>query len=137
MLGAVVFLHMAYHGAIANLTRVSLNGFEFPLAGAFGAVPEQFRYECQTRCRYHSDQISNIIRLGLEHGARAFDDSLCHVAAFEATKVQIVHSSISQRGAGDREATEDCIRVNIELMKMKEGLPQGILVEEPQRLVAD
>lgn len=128
VLGAVMFLHLGYHGAIADLTRVSLNGFDFPLAEAFQSVPLEFRAECQSRCRYHSDRVSHTIRLGLEHGMMAFDDSYCHFSAFEATKVQVVHSSTPGNSAQDRMAAIECIKINIELMRVKEGLPQGILV---------
>ncbi|KAF4463190.1 hypothetical protein FALBO_9980 [Fusarium albosuccineum] len=125
-IGAIFFLHLGYHGAISDLTRVSLKGFDFPLAEAFQSVPAPFRAECQRRCRYHADKTSEIVRLGLEHGTQPFDDPFCHVAAFEATKIQIVHSATTPN-AGSRTLAEDNIRTNIRLMELKEGLPQGIL----------
>ncbi|KAF5005041.1 hypothetical protein FDECE_8457 [Fusarium decemcellulare] len=126
-IGAIFFLHLGYHGAISDLTRVSLKGFDFPLAEAFQSVPAPFRAECQRRCRYHADKTSEIIRLGLEHGTQPFDDPFCHVAAFEATKIQIVHSATAPNDTGSRTLAEDNIRTNIRLMELKEGLPQGIL----------
>ncbi|KAJ3526710.1 hypothetical protein NM208_g11057 [Fusarium decemcellulare] len=127
-IGAIFFLHLGYHGAISDLTRISLKGFDFPLAEAFQSLPAPFRAECQRRCRYHADKTSEIIRLGLEHGTQPFDDPFCHVAAFEATKIQIVHSATAPNDAGSRGLVEDNIRTNIRLMELKEALPQGILV---------
>lgn len=127
-LGALFFLHMGYHGAMTDLTRVSLPGFEFPLAESFKSVTPQFRKECQRRCRYHSDEVSRVIALGLQHGTQPFDDPFCHVVAFETTKVQVVHSATATDVSSNRQATADNIRTNMKLMKLKEALPDGIIV---------
>ena len=47
ILGAVVSLHLFYHAALCDLTRISLPGFNFPLAVAFQKVPVEFALQCQ------------------------------------------------------------------------------------------
>lgn len=115
-LSATVALHLGYHGAMADLTRVSLPGFNFPLATAFRDAPEAFVKQCQKRCRYHSDQVSAFIELLLPHGTEPFDDTYCHVAAFEATKIQIVHAATVEGGSQAQQEAERNIRVNMALM---------------------
>ncbi|KAH8888975.1 hypothetical protein GQ53DRAFT_653374, partial [Thozetella sp. PMI_491] len=126
-LGAIFYLHLAYHGAIADLTRVSLPGFSFPMASAFRDAPQDFQSWCQQRCRYHSDKVSECIQMGLPHGAQPFHDPFCHIAAFEASKVQIIHTVIATSNSLDeRRKAGSSIRANIKLMEMRSSDVSGI-----------
>ena len=119
-LSSLMFLHMAYHAAMFDLTRISLPGFNFPLAASFQTVPHDFRQQCQQRCRYHSDQVSDLIQIGMAHGTQAFDDAFCFVAAYEATKVQIIHeTTVAGNDPGCRRRTEYNLKTNIKLMNLK------------------
>ncbi len=91
-LGAMVGLHLAYHSAVTDLTRVALAGFDFPLAAQFRDAPALFRRRCQERCRHHADAVAHLVRQGCTIGPEAFEDSQCAQATFESTKVQIVHT---------------------------------------------
>lgn len=119
-LGSLIFLHLAYHAAVFDLTRISLPGFNFPLAASFEAAPVSFRQQCQRRCRFHADEVSNLIRIGLKHGPRALDDPYTFMAIYEATKIQIIHhTTVDGNDAHDRSRTEDNIRANLNAMKLK------------------
>jgi hypothetical protein len=127
-LGQIFFLHLCYHGAATDLTRIALPGFSFPLAKLLDNATEQFRKQCQKRSRYHSDEISRYISMGLPYGTKPFDDQLCHLTAFQATKVQVVHSAIESECNAERELTELNIKTNIRLLnfKMRDG-PNNIV----------
>jgi len=119
MLGPVFFLNVAYHAAVFDLTRISLYGFDFPLAAAVRQAPEPFQQECQRRCRHHADEVSRLIRLGLKHGTKSFDDPFCFTAAYEASKIQIVHATtISPREQFTSAQAEANIRTNTQLMSL-------------------
>jgi len=119
IIGAVFMLHLLYHSIVADLTRVALPGFDFPLSSALRTAPNSFRKQCQQRCRFHADQVSQLIQKGLVHGTRAFDDFHCAVAAFESAKIQIVHTStVTSNSAEERKKTTDNVRFNIKLLNM-------------------
>lgn len=96
MLGSVFALHLFFHAAVCDLTRVSLPGFKFPLAECFENAPIDFIVQCQKRACFHAGEISDILRQGKKHGQKAFDDYFAADAAFESTKIQIISSSILQ-----------------------------------------
>ncbi|RMJ17614.1 hypothetical protein BHE90_011146 [Fusarium euwallaceae] len=126
-LSATMHLHLAYHAAVAALTRISLPGFNFPLSSTMRRAPPAFISQCQTRCRYHSDQISRIIEIALPHGMEPFDDQFCGIAALEASKVQIIHAAIIQHGDSEAmQAADRCIRNNLALMEMTSAGPNLI-----------
>lgn len=119
MLGPVFFLHLFYHAAMSDLMRVSLPGFLFPLAMAFERVSQDFRQQCQRRCRYHADEVSRLIGIGLKQGTRPFDDPFCFTAAYEATKIQIIHSTtVAPCRQTERSQAEARIRCNTKLMTL-------------------
>lgn len=119
ILGAVFFIHLAYHAAVADLTRISLPGFNFPLASSFAQVPDDFRRQCQERCRYHADEVSRLVKMGFKHGTRPFNDPFCFIAAYEATKIQIVYTNTVAAGLhAERSRAEANIRVNTKLMNL-------------------
>ncbi|KAM5375791.1 hypothetical protein ACJZ2D_005847 [Fusarium nematophilum] len=93
--------------------------FQLPLSSTMRRAPPAFVSQCQTRCRFHSDQISRIIEIALPHGMEPFDDQFCGVAALEASKVQIIHAAIIQHGDPEAmKAADRCIRTNLALMEM-------------------
>jgi len=92
-LGAVVLLHLLYHAAMCDLTRVTLPGFHFPLAAAFRHAPAAFVSQCQQSCHFHAKSITDIIRQGMSHGSMPFQDPLVADTTFESTKIQIVFST--------------------------------------------
>jgi hypothetical protein len=115
-LGAVFFLHLLYHAAICDLTRVSLPGFSFPLADAFHDAPVDFLLQCQRRAQFHAAEISTLIRNGLPHRGLAFDDPFVTDAVFESTKIQIVFAAVTPNESDFVRMTADRIRSNMELL---------------------
>lgn len=93
ILGGVFFLHFLLQAIVSDLTRPSLPGFNFPLAGAFEAATPEFRTQCQGRCRYHAMQTTALIRQGLSYGRTAFDDIYSADAALEAAKIQVIYAA--------------------------------------------
>jgi hypothetical protein len=102
---AAFMLHFAYHSTVCDLTRVSLPGFDFPLASSFHHAPPAFRRHCQEKCRYHADAVSKLVERALALGGRALDDTFCIGSIFEATKIQAVHTATSTQ-TGDVERWE-------------------------------
>ncbi|VUC26095.1 unnamed protein product [Clonostachys rosea] len=117
-LGALFYLHLMYNAAIFDLTRISLAGFSFPLAGAFQNAPSEFRSQCQERCRFHVMAVSDLIRQGLAHGRVAFDDSFCADAALESSKVQIIHSATVANDIQSTQKTRENLRTALKLFDM-------------------
>lgn len=116
-LGALFGMHFAYHSVVTDLTRISLPGYDFPLAAAFRSAPNIFRRQCQERCRYHADEVARLVRFGFQIGFEAFDDTHCGAAVFESTKIQIVHSATATpNGSQQRQVAEENIRTNIQLL---------------------
>ncbi|KAI5464232.1 hypothetical protein BGZ63DRAFT_148513 [Mariannaea sp. PMI_226] len=116
-LAAVFMLHFAYHSAVADLTRVSLPGFEFPLSTLFKNAPPSFRRQCQERCRHHADEVSKLVELGLATGGMALEEQFCITSAFEATKIQVVHTTTQTlNGPEERRRAADQIAANLKLI---------------------
>lgn len=124
--GAVFFLHMIYHAAVFDLTRISLAGFNFPLAGAFAGAPPDFRADCQKRCRFHASEVSNVIRQGFRHGAAAFDQPFCADVALESAKIQIIYTSTVANDAESVELTKTNLRTNLQLLKVLHAGRDGL-----------
>lgn len=133
--GAVFMLHVFYHSIVCDLTRVSLAGFDFPLAAAFHAAPPDFRRQVQERCRFHADEIARLVRHGLAHHAqpvtsptrgtsvgtatRVFDDWHCWIAAFEATKILIVHTmTTAAPTSADKHRAAANIKTNLRMLSL-------------------
>lgn len=125
-LGAVCGLHFLYHSAVTDLTRITLPGYDFPLAAAFRSAPSVFVRQCQERCRYHADMVVNLVRLGLRIGTQAFDDPHCAMAAFESTKIQIVHTvTATPNRPPHRDIAEEHIKSNLQLLGASHFLGTG------------
>lgn len=101
-LGAFFFIHLAYHACIFDLARITLAGYNFPLTAALAGAPVQFRTQHQEMCRHHADCVSQILRTGLDFSrggdsgsdasaGAALDDHFTATAAFESTKIQVIH----------------------------------------------
>ncbi|KAF1828564.1 hypothetical protein BDW02DRAFT_223305 [Decorospora gaudefroyi] len=118
ILGAVFFLHLLYHAALCDLTRISLPGFCFPLAAGMRNATAAFISQCQRRCQFHAESISDLIRKGRPHGRMAFDDPFIADATFESTKIQIVISAIMPNNTNDIRTTRENVITNFELMNM-------------------
>jgi hypothetical protein len=116
--GAVFFLHMIYHAAVFDLTRISLAGFNFPLASALACAPPDFRADCQKRCRFHANEVSNVIRQGFRHGSVTFDQPFCADVALESAKIQIIYTSTVANDAESVELTKTNLRTNLQLLKV-------------------
>ncbi|KAI6783981.1 uncharacterized protein J7T54_001857 [Emericellopsis cladophorae] len=93
ILGGVFLLHFMLHAVASDLTRISLPGFNFPLAPIFNSATSHFRSHCQERCRHHARQTTNLVRQGLSIGRGAFDDIYAADAALEAAKIQIIYAA--------------------------------------------
>ncbi|EXJ77350.1 hypothetical protein A1O3_09576 [Capronia epimyces CBS 606.96] len=121
LVGAIHYLHLAYHASVIDLTRIALPGFSFPLASTLAHAPPTFRTQCQQRCRYHASEISKIIRRAREYGPEAFDDHFCNVATFESTKAQIIYcATVRPHDAALRLEVAEDIRTNLSLLAPQE-----------------
>lgn len=119
-IGSLFLLHFLYHSIVCDLTRTALPGYEFPIASAFRNAPIVFRQQCQDRCRFHADQIAQLVQMGLAEGKRAFDDPHCTMAAFESIKIQIVHTcTATANGREERLKASKNIRENMKLLHEK------------------
>ncbi|KAH8125289.1 hypothetical protein LI328DRAFT_155837 [Trichoderma asperelloides] len=116
MLGGVFALHLFIHAVIFDLTRISLAGFNFPLASAFKNAPLPFRAHCQNLCRYHAAQASHIIRTGMDFSPNAFDDLFCPDAIIESTKVQIIYAATVDQSPQTLQETRDNIITNFSFL---------------------
>ncbi|KAL7792436.1 hypothetical protein V8C37DRAFT_380295 [Trichoderma ceciliae] len=115
-LGAVFALHLFIHAVIFDLTRISLAGFNFPLAPAFKNAPIEFRTHCQNLCQYHASQVSDIIRTGMCFSPGAFDDLFCPDATVESTKVQIIYAATVDQSPQMLQITRDNIINNFNFL---------------------
>jgi len=116
MLGAVFFLHLLYHAALCDLTRISLPGFSFPLAARMREANAAFISQCQRRCQFHAESISDLIRKGRPHGRIAFDDLFTAGCTFESTKIQMVFSVTVDSNVATMQKTRENVLSNFELM---------------------
>jgi hypothetical protein len=116
LLGGVFALHLFIHAVIFDLTRISLAGYNFPLAPAFKNAPLNFRSHCQSLCRYHATQVSNIIRTGMNFSPTAFDDLFCSDATIESTKIQIIYAATVDQSPQTLQVTRDNIISNFSFL---------------------
>lgn len=114
-LGSVVFLHILYHAAVCDLTRIAMPGFNFPLASAFRGASTEFIRQCSQRCLFHAEEISNIIDQVGSAGSCAFDDPAIADATAESAKIQIIYSAAVSNHP-DAEATREKILINLRLL---------------------
>ena len=113
MLGGVFFFHYLMHAVISDMTRPSLPGFNFPLAGAFHSTSVEFRSHCQEQCRFHARQTSNLIRKGMALGRVAFDDPYSADAALEAMKIQIIYAAAVNQDPAVIQETGENLRTTL------------------------
>ncbi|KAH8652179.1 hypothetical protein BX600DRAFT_89412 [Xylariales sp. PMI_506] len=118
-IGAVFALNLFFHAAFFDLTRLSLAGFNFPLAVGFADAPPGFRTQVQGLCRFHANKISELIRQGLDYpGRAAFDDPFCLDIAFESAKIQIIHAATATNNDIETATlTRTNLNTNLELLK--------------------
>ncbi|RDW59107.1 hypothetical protein BP5796_12031 [Coleophoma crateriformis] len=116
-LGSLFALHLLYHAAVCDLTRISLPGFSFPLAVAFWDAPPEFLLQCQKRSQFHAEEISRLVRQGKPHGRLAFDDPFAVDATFESTKIQIIASAIMPHTTESTVSTRNNVADNLQLLK--------------------
>lgn len=118
LLGATFFFYLLVHAVVFDLTRISLAGFNFPLAAAFQRAPPEFRLQCQDRCRFHAEQVSDLIRRGMLHGRAAFDDMFCADAALESAKIQIIYAATVNRATEVVGTTRENLKTHFEFLEM-------------------
>lgn len=116
-LGAVFAMHFFYHAAVFDLTRIALPGFTFPLASSFRDAPASFRSQCQERCRFHANAISDVVSTGFQHAPIAFDDPFCVHAVSEATKIQIIYTATVDNTEASMALTMNNVRTNVRLLR--------------------
>ena len=92
------YLHLAYHTLICDLTRISIPGFDFPLAAAFRVAPQAFVSQCQNLCQYHAAQVTQVLRMMNQHVTPLFTDCTTRMAVYETTKIMIVY--VASMGEG-------------------------------------
>ncbi|KAJ4351414.1 uncharacterized protein N0V89_006756 [Didymosphaeria variabile] len=117
-LGALVSLHLFYHAAMCDLTRISLPGFNFPLAAGFRNATDEFTAQCQDRCLFHAKEVANIVWASKSHGRLAFDDSFAADATSESTKIHIVCAALNLGGIESMPAATRVICNNFDVLKM-------------------
>ncbi|KAI0019705.1 fungal-specific transcription factor domain-containing protein [Xylariomycetidae sp. FL0641] len=131
LLGAVFDLHFMYHSAVSDLTRISLPGFNFPLAAAFRNISPEFRSQCQERCRFHAKEVSQLVRRGFEYGRGSdqrrvvFDGAFCADASFESAKIQIVYTATISNNLQSIEVTRHNLRTNLRLLETLHAGKEG------------
>ncbi|KAI8630234.1 hypothetical protein F5Y19DRAFT_484116 [Xylariaceae sp. FL1651] len=132
LLGAAFQLHFIYHSAVFDLLKISLAGFNFPLACAFRSASPDFRSQCQERCRFHANEVSDLIRQGFEQdsssanrGYVAFDNPFCGAIAFESAKIQIIYTATAQNDPRSVEVTRRNLRVNFRLFEFLQACKDG------------
>ena len=116
IVGAVFSFHFLLYAAIFDLTRISLAGFNFPLASQLQKAPSSFRTRCQELCKLHAIKLSDLIRQGTAFGIESFDDTFCIDAAAESAKIQIVYATTVSLTAESVRETAANILVNLDLM---------------------
>lgn len=125
LIGAVLFLHLGYHAAVFDLTRITLPGFTFPLSSSFRDAPADFRFKFQQRCRYHSTEVSKLIRQAFVHGAVALDQPFFGDIALESTKIEIIYAATVDNSIESIEMTKRNVVTNLQIFKLlhigKEG----------------
>ena len=125
LIGAVLFLHLVYHAAVFDLTRITLPGFTFPLSSALQGAAADFRFKYQQICRYHSNEVSNLFKEAFIHGSTALDQPFCADIALESSKIQIVYAATVDNSTGSVEIARQNVKTNLQLLKLlhtgKEG----------------
>lgn len=112
-LGGVFFLHFLIHAVVFDLTRISLPGFNFPLAAAFESASPEFLSQCRQRCRFHAMQVTDLVRSGLAHGRIPFDDIFTADAALEAAKIQIIYAATADHSPEVLQTTRDNVEMTL------------------------
>lgn len=132
-LGVLFYLHFMYNAAIFDLTRISLAGFSFPLAEGFQDSPAEFRTQCQERCHFHANVVSDLIHQGFAVGRMAFDDMFCADVALESAKIQIIHSATVGGNAQAVEKTRQNLKTILQLLVLQNvgKSSQSTYVREP------
>ncbi|KAJ0420218.1 hypothetical protein BJY00DRAFT_313155 [Aspergillus carlsbadensis] len=115
-LGAVLLLHLLFHAAIFDLTRISLPGFSFPLATGFRGAPPAFLHDCQTRCFLHAYEVSKLVRKTLPYKAMIADQPMWAGVVFEASKIQIVFAATVHHNAETHELVKQNLRAHLDLL---------------------
>jgi hypothetical protein len=115
-LGAVFLLHLLFHAAVFDLTRISLAGFSFPLATAFRGAPFTFLQECQRRCFLHAHEISNMVHEAEPYKAMIADQSMWAGALFESAKIQLVYAATVQTNAQTHQLVRQNLRAHLHLL---------------------
>lgn len=110
-LGALFALHLLYHACVSDLTRITLAGYNFPLASACAHAPADWMLRMQERCLAHAGRVSDLLESGCESGGGALDDSSIPMLAFESTKIQVVYAATLARG---RAETTDIVAQNVQ-----------------------
>ncbi|KAF4470504.1 Alkaline phosphatase [Fusarium albosuccineum] len=113
-LGTYFFLHLAYHACVFDLTRVTLPGYNFPLAAAFFQVSDEFTVKYRHEAWYHACCASRLLANALECGTGALDDHFTSTAAFESTKIQVIYLTTMANNAS-RLYSEGVANINTNL----------------------
>ncbi|KAL2839046.1 hypothetical protein BJX68DRAFT_272338 [Aspergillus pseudodeflectus] len=115
ILSAVLLLHLLFHAAMFDLTRISLPGFSFPLATGFRGAPPVFLQDCQRRCFHHAHEVSNLVRKVLPDKAMIADQPLWSGVLFESAKIQIVFTATVQNDTYTQEMVRQNLRAHLDL----------------------
>ncbi|KAI1410536.1 fungal-specific transcription factor domain-containing protein [Hypoxylon sp. FL1857] len=113
------FLHLAYHACVSDLTRITLAGYNFPLAAGLTHAPPDFKAQYQKMCFDHAKSISQLLRDGIKYGTESLDDYFTATAAFESTKIQVVFLATLTRGDHNiYNQVVDNLRTNLEVLML-------------------
>ncbi|KAI1265393.1 hypothetical protein F5Y18DRAFT_386404 [Xylariaceae sp. FL1019] len=133
LLGAVFQLHLLFNSVTFDLLKISLAGFTFPLAVAFRNAPPEFRSQCQNRCRFHANEVSNLLRRGLTKSEAsnefqdrvAFDDPFCRAIAFESAKIQVVYTATVANEPSSIQLTRRNLQMAFSLFDLLQDCEEG------------
>ncbi|PKS12422.1 hypothetical protein jhhlp_000628 [Lomentospora prolificans] len=120
--GSYFFLHLMYHACVFDLTRVTLPGYNFPLAAALADAPADFIVKNRQKAWHHACCVSTLLSSALECGSGALDDHYTSTAAFESTKIHVIY--LTTVANGDSSSYSHCIdHINTNLRVLTETHP--------------
>lgn len=97
-LAAFLSMFVLYHVSVSDLTRITLAGYNFPLAAAFAHAPLDFLERQQAECLRSAEALTSVFEIGFSHDIESAADMISAAAAFESTKVQVIHLTTIGKG---------------------------------------
>lgn len=81
-LGVLFFIYLIYYACVFDLARVTLPGYNFPLAQGLFQAPEDFIIKYREQAWHHACCVSRLLAKALEFSSEALDNHFVPTAAF-------------------------------------------------------